>query len=91
MLYEKVQQLLKRLVRLINNFGVNLDDTTIKISPSRDYDKDLGIRAIPYYYTLASSPLIQITVSVARTRGIERRSNSSSRAATDLSESAHSP
>ena len=59
MLYEKVQQLLKRLVRLINNFGVNLNDTTIKISPSRDYDKDLGIRAIPYYYALASTALIQ--------------------------------
>lgn len=59
MLYEKVQQLLRRLVRLINNFAINLNDTTVKVSPSRDYDKDLGVRAIPYYYSQAYTPLIQ--------------------------------
>ncbi len=55
MLYEKVQSLFKRLVRIIANFKVNISDTTIKITPGKDYDRLLGDRALPYFYQNADS------------------------------------
>ncbi len=54
MLYERVQSLFKRLIRIIANFNVNVNDTTIKVTPSKDYDKLLGERALPYFYLQAA-------------------------------------
>ncbi|MDZ4749826.1 MAG: carboxypeptidase-like regulatory domain-containing protein [Saprospiraceae bacterium] len=54
MLYERVQSLFKRLIRIIDNFQVNFADTPIRISPSRDYETLLAERAIPYFYKQSS-------------------------------------
>lgn len=49
-LYEKVQHTLKRLVRVIAFFSLDIELKDIKVIPSKDYDESFGIRAIPYYY-----------------------------------------
>jgi hypothetical protein len=54
MLYEKVQNQFKRLVRIIANFSTPTpNDVIIKVIPSKDYDWLLGDRAIPYFYLQA--------------------------------------
>lgn len=52
-LYERVQHTLKRLVRVVAYFKVDVELTTIKVIPDKDYDTSLAIRAIPYYYDSA--------------------------------------
>ncbi len=59
MLYEKIQQLLKRLARLVNNFSVNAGDVTIKVTPSVDYDNSISLRSVPYYYTPAGATALR--------------------------------
>ncbi|MBV9962181.1 MAG: carboxypeptidase regulatory-like domain-containing protein, partial [Parafilimonas sp.] len=49
-LAEKIEQSLKRLVRVVAFFKIDADLTAIKIIPGKDYDTDISIRAIPYYY-----------------------------------------
>ena len=55
MLYENVQSLFKRLVRIIANFAVNKAEVTVKVIPSLDYDEALGSRALPYIYASAAT------------------------------------
>lgn len=50
MLYEKVQSQFKRLIRIVDNFNVNIANTTIKVTAGKDYDWLLGDRVIPYFY-----------------------------------------
>ncbi|GEO11927.1 carboxypeptidase-like regulatory domain-containing protein [Segetibacter aerophilus] len=55
MLYEKTQSLFKRLIRIIANFSAPAaNDIIIKVTPSKDYDRSLGDRAIPYFYLQAA-------------------------------------
>lgn len=68
MLYEEVQQLLVRLIRLVDNFLVNTQNTFIKVSPSKDYENPLGIRALPYYYDKADTPSIRAVWNYESTR-----------------------
>lgn len=49
-LYEKVQHTLKRLVRVVAFFNLDIALKTIKVIPGKDYDENIGIRPIPYYY-----------------------------------------
>jgi hypothetical protein len=62
-LYEKVQGLFKRLLRLIGGFQVLDTQKTVKVTPSGGYDQPLRQRAVPYYYYAAlttNSPLRQL-------------------------------
>jgi hypothetical protein len=54
LLFEKVQQLIRRLTRVIRTFSINPQDTEIKVIPSEDYSNLIGYRAIPYYYSDAN-------------------------------------
>lgn len=54
MLYEKVQSQFKRLVRIVANFNINIANTTIKVTPGKDYDWMLGDRVLPYFYLQAN-------------------------------------
>lgn len=68
MLYEKVQSLFKRLVRIIANFNINFKDTTIKVTPGKDYDTLLGERALPYFYLKAAAENIKAVWNYDLTR-----------------------
>jgi hypothetical protein len=52
-LYEKVQHTLKRLVRVVAFFNLDVTLKAIKVIPGKDYDDCIGIRPIPYYYDSA--------------------------------------
>lgn len=47
---DKAKMMLDRLVLLINGYNVPNNGSTVRITPSYDYDRQLEKRAIPFYY-----------------------------------------
>lgn len=68
MLYEEVQQLLLRLTRMIDTFTVNPQETFIKVSPSKDYENPIEVRALPYYYRKADAAGVRAVWNYGSTR-----------------------
>ncbi|HSK13608.1 MAG TPA: carboxypeptidase-like regulatory domain-containing protein, partial [Phnomibacter sp.] len=61
-LYEKVQFLFKRLVRMVAHFLVDTNvQVEMKVTPSRDFGDPLRKGAVPFYYqNVAGAPLLSV-------------------------------
>ena len=56
---EEIKALILKIHFMLMEYGIpQLSDLPIKVTPSKDYDKELSQRAIPYYYG-TSSDLVQ--------------------------------